>query len=150
MIRDPLRFESFLADVRAFVREVAIPNEERTEAEDRIPDEVVDEMRRRGYFGWSIPQEFGGAGLTTEELARANLELSQCSIAFRSRVGMNTGIGSESLVQDGSDALKQRWLPKLASGETTGALALTEPEAGSDAAALRSTGVRSSKTPKPH
>ena len=58
MIRDPLRFESFLGDVRAFVREVAIPNEERTEAEDSIPDEVVEEMRRRGYFGWSIPEDF--------------------------------------------------------------------------------------------
>lgn len=142
MIRDPENFGIFLAEIRSFVRDIAIPNEDRVEAEDRIPEDIVDEMRRRGYFGWSIPEEFGGAGLTTEELALANLEISQCSVAFRARVGVNTGIGSESLVQDGSPELKQRWLPKLASGEVTGALALTEPEAGSDAASLRSTGVR--------
>ena len=144
MIRDPKKFEIFLAEVRSFVRNVAIPNEDRVEAEDRIPEEIVNEMRRRGYFGWSIPEGFGGGGLTTEELALANLEISQCSVAFRARVGVNTGIGSESLVQDGSSELKQRWLPKLASGEVTGALALTEPEAGSDAASLRSTGARQS------
>ena len=142
MIRDPENFANFLAEIRSFVRTIAIPNEARVEAEDQIPEEIVEEMRQRGYFGWSIPEEFGGAGLTTEELALANLELSQCSVAFRARVGINTGIGSESLVQDGSEELKRRWLPKLASGEVTGALALTEPEAGSDAASLRSTGVR--------
>jgi acyl-CoA dehydrogenase len=142
MIRDPHKFELFLAEVRSFVRTVAIPNEERVEADDRIPEEIVEDMRQRGYFGWSIPEEFGGSGLTTEELALANLEISQCSVAFRARIGVNTGIGSESIVQDGSPELKRQWLPKLASGEATGALALTEPEAGSDAASLRSTGVR--------
>ena len=94
MIREPKSFEAFLADIRSFVREVAIPNEDRVEADDCIPEEIVQEMRKRGYFGWSIPEEFGGAGLTTEELALANLEISQCSVAFRARIGVNTGIGS--------------------------------------------------------
>jgi acyl-CoA dehydrogenase len=136
MIRDPAKFAALLADVRQFVRDVAIPSEDQVEAEDRIPDEIVEQMRRRGYFGWSIPEAFGGAGLTTEELARANLELSQCSVAFRARVGTNTGVGSESLVQDGTDEQKRSYLPRLANGALTGALALTEPEAGSDAGAL--------------
>lgn len=144
MIRDPKNFEIFLAEIRSFVRNVAIPNEDRVEADDEIPPEIVDDMRRRGYFGWSIPEEFGGSGLTTEELALANLEISQCSVAFRARIGVNTGIGSESIIQDGSEELKRRWLPKLASGEATGALGLTEPDAGSDAASLKSTGVRQS------
>ena len=139
MIRDPKAFDTFLAEIRSFVRDVAIPNEDRVEADDRIPEEIVDEMRKRGYFGWSIPEEFGGAGLTTEELALANLEISQCSVAFRARIGVNTGIGSESLIQDGSQALKRTWLPKLASGQATAALALTEPDAGSDAASLTTT-----------
>jgi acyl-CoA dehydrogenase len=142
MIREPEAFETFLAEIRSFVRGVAIPNEDRVEAEDRIPEEIVQEMRQRGYFGWSIPEEYGGAGLTTEELALANLEISQCSVAFRARAGVNTGIGSESLVQDGSEALKRQWLPRLASGEATAALALTEPEAGSDAASLKTTATR--------
>jgi acyl-CoA dehydrogenase len=139
MIREPQAFEAFLAEIRSFVRDVAIPNEDRVEADDCIPEEIVEEMRKRGYFGWSIPEAYGGAGLTTEELALANLEISQCSVAFRARIGVNTGIGSESLIQDGSEALKRMWLPKLASGQATGALALTEPEAGSDAASLTTT-----------
>jgi len=136
MIRDAAKFAALLADVRQFVRDVAIPSEDRVEAEDRIPDDIVEQMRRRGYFGWSIPEAFGGAGLTTEELARANIELSQCSVAFRARVGTNTGVGSESLVQDGTDEQKRSYLPRLASGALTGALALTEADAGSDAGAL--------------
>lgn len=139
MIRDTDKFDGLLAEVRQFVRDIAIPNEDRVEAEDRIPEEIVEEMRRRGYFGWSIPEEYGGAGLTTEELARANIELSRCSVAFRARVGINTGVGSESLVQDGTDRQKQTYLPRLASGALTGALALTEPDAGSDAGALTAT-----------
>jgi len=142
MIRDADRMNALVEDVRDFVRDVAIPNEARIVAEDRFPEPVVEEMRRRGYFGWSIPETYGGAGLTTEELALANIEISRCSVAFRARVGINTGIGSECLVQDGSSEQKARYLPKLASGEFTGALALTEPEAGSDAAGLVSTGER--------
>jgi acyl-CoA dehydrogenase len=136
MIRDAAKFTDFLADIRQFVQDVAIPNEDRVEAEDCIPQELVEEMRRRGYFGWSIPEEYGGAGLTTEELALANIEISRCSVAFRARVGINTGVGSESLVQDGTELQKRWYLPRLASGALTGALALTEPDAGSDAGAL--------------
>lgn len=141
MIRDVDSLERLLGDVRDFIKKVAIPAEDTVERDDEIPADIVQDMRQRGYFGWSIPQEFGGAGLTTEELALANIELSQCSVAFRARVGINTGIGSESLVQDGSHEQKAAYLPRLASGELTGALALTEPEAGSDASALRSTGA---------
>ena len=74
-----------LADIRSFVREVAIPNEDRVEADDCIPEEIVQEMRKRGYFGWSIPEEFGGAGLTTEELALANLEMYQRNASLLDR-----------------------------------------------------------------
>jgi acyl-CoA dehydrogenase len=141
MIRDVTQLERLLIDVREFISTVAIPNEERIEREDSVPENIVDEMRKRGYFGWSIPTEYGGAGLTTEELATANIELSQCSVAYRARVGMNTGVGAEALIQDGSDELKRKYLPRLASGELTGALALTEEEAGSDATSLKSSGT---------
>ncbi|WP_252108880.1 MULTISPECIES: acyl-CoA dehydrogenase family protein [unclassified Halomonas] len=142
MIRDQQRLDALLADVRRWVREVAIPREAEVEELDRVPDDLVKEMRERGFFGWSIPEEFGGLGLTTEELVRGALELSQCSTAFRARVGTNTGIGSEALVADGTEEQKKRYLPKLASGEMTGSFALTEPEAGSDATALTTSAVR--------
>jgi acyl-CoA dehydrogenase len=132
VIRNETKFGQLLEEVRDFVRDVAIPNERRVEELDEVPSDLVDQMRRRGYFGWSIPEEFGGAGLTTEELALANIELSQCAVAYRARCGTNTGIGAEAIVVDGTPAQKAAYLPRLASGEITGCLAATEPDAGSD------------------
>ncbi|KXF50005.1 acyl-CoA dehydrogenase [Rhodococcus sp. SC4] len=142
MIRDPESFTEFLTTARRFVQKRCIPAEEATAEKDEIPTEIVDEMRRQGYFGWSIPEQYGGSGLTTEELVLAAMELSQCSPAFRARVGTNTGIGSETLVSDGTDEQRGRYLPALASGAMTGCFALTEPDAGSDATALRTRAVR--------
>ena len=131
-----------LEEVREWVREVAIPNEDRVEALNAVPEDLVEDMRHRGYFGWSIPREYGGAGLSTEALVLCGMELSQAATAFRARVGTNTGIGSEALVADGTPAQKASYLPRLASGEITGCFALTEPAAGSDATALRTTARR--------
>ncbi|HEX7907458.1 MAG TPA: acyl-CoA dehydrogenase family protein [Paraburkholderia sp.] len=142
MTSNASHFDSMLADVARFVREEAIPRENEIEQADAVPADLVQRMRQLGYFGWSIPRDFGGAGLSTEQLVRGAFELSQASVAFRARVGTNTGIGSEALVADGTEAQKQRYLPRLASGEMTGAFALTEPDAGSDATALRTTARR--------
>ena len=141
MIRDRNAMDELLDRTRAFVRDVAIPNEDRTEAEDRVPEEAVAAMRALGSFGWSIPEEYGGSGLTSEELALAFIELTQCSVAYRVVGATNAGIGSECLIQDGTDEQKSRYLPRLAAGEMLGCLALTEPEAGSDATAQQTTAV---------
>lgn len=135
-------FNSLLADITRFVREEAISRENEIEQADQVPADLVERMRELGYFGWSIPRDFGGAGLSTEQLVRGAFALSQASVAFRARVGTNTGIGSEALVADGTDDQKQRYLPLLASGLMTGAFALTEPDAGSDATALQTTARR--------
>jgi len=137
MIRDPESFDLFLETLRKFVLERLVPNEERVAREDEVPEALVREMAAQHMFGYSIPEAYGGLGMTTEELVLAAMELSQCSVAFRARVGTNTGIGSEGLVADGTAEQKQRYLPDLASGKKTGAFALTEPDAGSDATALR-------------
>ena len=142
MIRDQQAFDLFLGDVRRFVRDKAFAREAEVERENEVPADLVQNMRDNGYFGWSIPQAYGGAGLTTEELVLAAFELSQCSVAFRARVGTNTGIGSEGIVVDGTEAQKQRYLPRLASGEWTGCLAVTEPEAGSEATNVQTTAQR--------
>jgi acyl-CoA dehydrogenase len=142
MIRDTEKLDALLADVHAWVREVAHPNEERVARDDEIPAEIVADMAARGFFGWSIPEAYGGLGLTTEELILGALELSQCAVAYRARVGTNTGIGSEALVADGTEEQKRRFLPRLASGAATGCLALTEPNAGSDASNIETTARR--------
>ncbi len=137
MIRDQEMMQELVTQIRAFVRDVAVPNEDRVEAEDRIPDDVAAKLRDLGSFGWSIPEEYGGLGLTSEELAIAFIEFTRCSVAFRVYGGQNAGIGSECIIRDGTKEQKQRYLPRLATGELIGCLALTEVSAGSDATALK-------------
>jgi acyl-CoA dehydrogenase len=141
VIRDIARLDALLAELRAFVRDECIPLEARIDRDDLVPEPLVERMRALGLFGHSIPQEYGGAGLSTEELARVNIEVSQAAPVIRARFGGNTGIASEALIVDGTDAQKRRWLPRLASGELTGCFALTEPQAGSDATALQTRAV---------
>ncbi|EJL67761.1 acyl-CoA dehydrogenase [Variovorax sp. CF313] len=142
MIRDREKFQAMLAEVRRFIHGECLPLEEQVDRDDLIPEPVVQRMREIGLFGHSIPEAFGGAGLTTEELTLVNLEVSQVATAFRARFGGNTGIASESLVVDGTPEQQRRYLPRLASGELTGCFALTEPEAGSDATAQKTVAVR--------
>lgn len=137
MITDQARLDDLLARTRRFVREVAIPNEDRVEKEDLVGDDLVAEMKKIGTFGWSIPSAYGGSELTTEELALAFMELTQCSVAYRVVGAQNAGIGSECIIRDGTPEQKQQYLPRLASGELIGCLALTEETAGSDATALQ-------------
>jgi acyl-CoA dehydrogenase len=133
MVRDEASFGIFLDAIRRFVRDKAIPGEAEVEQSGEIPADLVQAMRQGGFFGWSIPETYGGAGLTAEELVLAAFELSQCAVAFRARVGTNTGIGSEGIVVDGTEDQRRRYLPRLASGEWTSCLAITEPNAGSEA-----------------
>ena len=142
MIRAPETCKRLLAEVRHFVHTECIPLEASIDRDDKIPEALVQRMRELGMFGHSIPEAYGGAGLTSEELSLVNIEVSQAATTFRARFGGNTGIASESLIVDGTEAQKQRYLPRLASGEITGCFALTESEAGSDATALRAVAVR--------
>jgi acyl-CoA dehydrogenase len=138
-----LETRSALIDtVRRFVREKCVPVEAKVSEEDRVPDSVIAEMRELGLFGLSIPQEYGGLGLTMEEEVLVCFELGQTSPAFRSVIGTNVGIGSQGVVMFGTEEQKQEWLPKLASGEIVASFALTEPGAGSDAASVRTAAIR--------
>jgi len=142
MIRHPEQFAAQLAEVRAFVQTECRPLEQEIDRTDEIPEPLVERMRTIGLFGHSIPEAYGGAGLTSEELSLVNIEVSQVATTIRARFGGNTGIASESLVVDGTEAQKRRYLPQLASGAVTGCFALTEPEAGSDATAQKTVAVR--------
>ncbi len=142
MIRDQASFAQLIATLRRFVAGRLVPNEARVSAEDCVPPELIAEMRALGLFGLSIPEDYGGLGLTMEEEALAAIEIGRTSPAFRSVFGTNNGIGSQGIVMDGTPAQKQRWLPRLATGEIIAAFALTEAEAGSDAASLKTTARR--------
>src|SRR5882762_4198816 len=134
--------DQLLETVRRFVRERCVPLEAKVGDEDRVPDSIIAEMRELGLFGLSIPTEYGGLGLTMEEEVLVCFELGQTSPAFRSVIGTNVGIGSQGVVMFGRDDQKNEWLPKLASGEAVASFCLTEPGAGSDAAAVRTSAVR--------
>ncbi len=136
MIRDPETHRILLDSIARFVRERLIPAEEEVAETDHIPAAIVEQMRELGLFGLTIPEEYGGFGLTMEEEVELTFELTRASPAFRSIVGTNNGIGSQGIVIDGTPAQRAKYLPRLATGELIGSFALTEPGAGSDAAAL--------------
>lgn len=137
MALDPSTFEQLRLHVRRFVRERLVPNEDRVEHEDAVPDELIAEMKELGLFGLSIPEEYGGLGLSMAEECDIAMELGQTVAAFRSVFGTNVGIGSQGILMDGTEEQKRHWLPRIASGEAIFSFALTEPDAGSDAASLR-------------
>lgn len=142
MIRDPESFTILLDTIARFVRDTLIPREPEVVDTDEIPGDILAQMREMGLFGLTIPEEYGGLGFTTEEEVLTSMALCYASPVFRSRIGTNTGIGSQGIVIDGSPEQKQKYLPRLAAGEITGSFALTEPEAGSDAGSLRTTARR--------
>ena len=142
MIRDPEILNALLDSVGRFVRERLVPAENTVAETDEIPADIVQEMRDLGLFGMTVPEEFGGLGLTMEEEVRVLFELCKTSPAFRSVIGTTVGIGSQGILMDGTEAQKAEYLPRLATGELMASFALTEPEAGSDAASLRTTAVR--------
>ncbi|MGC8534959.1 MAG: acyl-CoA dehydrogenase family protein [Rhizomicrobium sp.] len=137
MALDADTLQQFIDTVRRFVTERCVPIEAKVGEEDRVPDDIVAEMRTLGLFGLSVPEEYGGLGLSMTEEVKVMFELGQTSPAFRSVIGTNIGIGSQGVVMFGSEKQKRDWLPKLASGEVIASFALTEPGAGSDAAALK-------------
>ena len=142
MIRDPETMNVFVDSVSRFVRERLVPAEEVVAETDKIPDDIVREMKDMGMFGLTVPEEYGGLGLTMEEEVLVMLEMGKTSPAFRSLFGTTVGIGSQGILMDGTEEQKAEYLPKLATGELIASFALTEPDAGSDAASLRTTAIR--------
>jgi acyl-CoA dehydrogenase len=136
MALDAATREALIKTVRRFVAERLRPLEGEVGEADLVPQSVIDAMKGLGLFGLSIPVEYGGLGLSMEEEVLVMFELGRTSPAFRSVVGTNVGIGGQGIVMFGSDAQKREWLPRLASGEIVASFCLTEPGAGSDAAAL--------------
>lgn len=138
----PEELVMFRDTLRKFVEKELEPISEKVEEEDRIPDETVNKMAELGLFGLAIPADYGGIGMSVLGQCVAIEELSRTNACFRTRIGTNNGIGSMGIVLVGTEAQRRKFLPKLATGEMIGAFALTEPNAGSDASAIRTTAVR--------
>jgi acyl-CoA dehydrogenase len=139
---DSQDFTDVLAAVRAFVRDRVLPREEEIEETDAIPEEIRQVAREMGLFGYALPEEYGGLGLSLSEEVRLAFELGYASPAFRSMFGTSNGIAGQVLVNAGTREQRDGWLPRLAAGEIIGAFALTEAEAGSDPSTLTTTAVR--------
>lgn len=142
MIRDQELLDQLVDMVDRFVKERLMPAEQEVAENYQIPDEIVREMKELGLFGMTIPEEYGGLGLTMEEEIYVAMALGRTSPAFRSILGTNNGIGSAAVVFDGTEEQKQRFLPKYASGEWVGCFCLTEPDVGSDAGSVKTTARR--------
>ena len=99
-------------------------------------------MKDLGLFGLSIPEEYGGIGLSMSQECQVAFEIGQTALAFRSVFGTNVGIGSQGILMDGTEEQKRLYLPRVATGELIMSFALTEPDAGSDSAAIKTRGER--------
>ena len=127
--------------VKQFVEEELDPISLQVETSGEIPEVIVEKMRGLGLFGLSIPMEYGGLGLSTLGEILVYEELTRANACFRSRIGTSNSIGSMGIVFDGTEDQKQKYLPRIANGEWTAAFALTEPDAGSDAANIKTGAV---------
>ncbi len=139
MALDNETFVQVKETVSRFVRERLIPAEDIVEQTNDVPEDIVQDMRELGLFGLSIPEEYGGLGLSMLQECEVIHELCKASLSFRSVIGTTVGIGSQGLVMTGTKEQKEQYLPRLATGEISSSFCLTEPEAGSDAASLRTT-----------
>jgi acyl-CoA dehydrogenase len=128
--------------VRDFVEEQANSVWKDIDRTDELPADLIDGVRRLGLFGLSIPPEYGGLGLSVMQKTLVHEMLGRGPWGLASFISVHTGIGCVGIVRFGSPAQRQRYLPKMATGEWLGSFALTEPDAGSDAAALQTRAER--------
>jgi acyl-CoA dehydrogenase len=133
--------KEILGSVRDFVRTRVVPAETTIEETDAIPDDLRQQAKDMGLFGFTIDEKYGGLGLDVREEVQLVAELGYTTPAFRSMFGTNNGIAGHVLLEGGTDAQRTEYLPKLASGEWTASFALTEPDAGSDPSTLTTSAV---------
>src|SRR5580704_18420144 len=129
-------FDQLLDLLRGFIRREVMPAEAAIDESDEIPARLIAQAKEMGLYGYALPTEYGGLGLSVGQQVRLTIELGYTSPAFRSLFGTNNGIAGQVLVLAGTDQQRKHWLPRLASGEVVASFALTEPDAGSDPSRL--------------
>ncbi|MCL6612002.1 MAG: acyl-CoA dehydrogenase family protein [Peptococcaceae bacterium] len=128
--------------VKDFVDNEVDPVAHLIDENDHIPDEIIKKSKEMGLFGLSIPEEYGGAGIGMVGKCLIYEQIGRTCNGFTTLIGAHTGIGSVGIVEMGTPEQKNKYLPDMASGDRIGAFALTEPDAGSDAASIKTTAVR--------
>lgn len=129
-------------EVRRFIREEVDPRSRWIEEHDTIPEDLMQKARDMGLFGLTIPEEYGGSGLDLAGKCAIEEEMGKTNYGFATVIGNHTGISTTGIVALGNAGQKARFLPRMARGEWIGSFALTEPQAGSDPSALRTTAVK--------
>jgi acyl-CoA dehydrogenase len=135
-------FDQLLDVVREFIRREVMPAEAGIDETDEIPARLIEQAKEMGLYGYALPTEYGGLGLSVDQQVRLTIELGYTCPAFRSLFGTNNGIAGQVLVLAGTEEQRKQWLPRLASGEVVASFALTEPDAGSDPSRLVTTAQR--------
>lgn len=128
--------------IRDFITHEIEPHAMQIEEENEVPSILLEKSRELGLFGLSTPEEYDGMGLNMVGKCALYEELGKTSNGYTSILGAHNGIGTVGIVQFGTEKQKRRYLPKMARGEWIGAFALTEPQAGSNAANLKTIGVK--------
>ncbi|HEY3683659.1 MAG TPA: acyl-CoA dehydrogenase family protein [Streptosporangiaceae bacterium] len=139
---NPSDFADVLAEVRRFVRTELVPREAEIDAEDTMPETLRAQAAAMGLFGFALPEEYGGLGLSMAEEVELVFELTYGAPAFRSMFGTNNGLAGQILVMAGTEEQKAAYLPGIASGEIIASFGLTEPDAGSDPSTMTTRAVR--------
>jgi acyl-CoA dehydrogenase len=129
-------FNELIKLLRDFIRREVMPAEAGIDESDEIPARLIAQAKEMGLYGYALPSEYGGLGLSVRQQVLLTIELGYTSPAFRSLFGTNNGIAGQVLVMGGTDSQRKQWLPRLASGEVVASFALTEPDAGSDPSSL--------------
>jgi acyl-CoA dehydrogenase len=126
-------------EVRRFIRDEVDPRSRWIEEHDAMPEDLLQKAREMGLFGLTIPEEYGGSGLDLAGKCAIEEEMGKTNYGFATVIGNHTGISTTGIVALGNAKQKAKFLPRMATGEWIGSFALTEPQAGSDPAALRTT-----------
>src|SRR4051794_40483139 len=129
-------------EIRRFIRSEVDPRSREIEEADDIPGDLIGKAREIGLFALTIPEEYGGIGLNLAGKCAVEEEMGKTNYGFATLIGNHTGISTAGIVALGNAEQKRKYLPKMASGEWIGAFALTEPQAGSDPAGMRTRAVR--------
>ena len=133
---------AMVVEVARFTREVLVPAEVEVEETDQIPARIIEQFKDFGFFGMTIPKEYGGLGLSMSDEAAVVMELGYAAPAFRSYFGTSNGVGTLGITIDGTEEQRRKYLPEIAAGRMIASFALTEPDAGSDVASIATRAVR--------